>query len=96
MAPKNIAKEVPLPEPKLWVVSKMFLCAFVNLRLYLKILGQAFFHQDNILGVISFTHLGPVKRLFRPFLPKTTHLVKKYWKQFVKMMKVASRFFLLK
>ena len=68
-APKSITKGVP--QPKLWVVSKIFWGHFFSLDLTEKKLGQAFFHQNNILGVISrFRPSGLAKCQFWPFLPK--------------------------
>ena len=75
-APKSITKGVP--QPKLWVISKIFWVHFFTLNPTEKKLGQAFFHQSNILGVVSrFRHLGPAKLKFWPFSPKKLHFLQK-------------------
>ena len=70
LRPQKVIKLVP--HPKLWVVSKVFSWHFFSLEPTTgKKLGQAFFHEYNILGVIGrFRPLGPLKRKFCPFLPK--------------------------
>ena len=55
-------------QPKIWVESKKFCLHFFSSHLTEKKLGQAFFHQNNILGSISlFIALRPTKLKFWPF-----------------------------
>ena len=51
MESKSITKGVS--QPKVWVVSKIFSVHFFTLAPTEKKLGQAFFHQNNILEVFS-------------------------------------------
>ena len=93
-APKSITKGVP--KGKLLVISKIFWVHFFTLDPTEKKSGQAFFHQNNISGVISrLVPLGPSKCKFWQFLPKnyiffkkTTHFSKKYWQQLQKIIEV--------
>ena len=74
-APKSITKG--LPQPKLWVVSKIFCGHFFSLDLAEKKLGRAFFHQNNILGFISRLRVsGPERFQFWPFFKKSRFLQK--------------------
>ena len=68
-APKSITKGVP--KGKLLVISKIFWVHFFTLDPTEKKLGQTFFHQNNILGVISqFRHSGPGNSNFDHFYQK--------------------------
>ena len=58
-------------QPKIWVESKKICLHFFSLHLTEKKLGQAFFHQSNILGSIGpFITSHPPKLKFRHFFTK--------------------------
>ena len=76
LEPKSITKGVS--QAKLWVVSKICCLHFFTLDPSEKKLRQAFFHQNNILEVIScFRPLGHAKRKFWLFFPKNHYFLQK-------------------
>ena len=64
-------------QPKIWVESKNFCLHSFSLHLTEKKLGQAFFHQDTILGVSSSSITShPLNSNFGIFSPKIDFFAK--------------------
>ena len=64
-------------QPKIWVESKKICLHFFSLHLTEKKLGQAFFHQSNILGSIGpFITSHPRNSNFGIFSPKIDFFAK--------------------
>ena len=89
---KSITKGVL--QPKLLVISKIFWVHFFTLDPTEKKNGQAFFHQNNISGVISrFVRLGSSKCKFWPFLQKNPIFLPKQRIFFKKILETNFHYF---